>query len=76
MDSRPKPIDLFDDAHVKHRAAQLNGSTYHYLYAEPESGSWKATVFLVRHIDEAFQYLLSAMPRVQVASGLPTRAIE
>ncbi|MCJ1247997.1 hypothetical protein MMC30_005212 [Trapelia coarctata] len=39
-------IDVVDDARISHRTADLNGRTYHYLYAEPK-GDFKATVFLV-----------------------------
>jgi hypothetical protein len=41
------PIALPDDPRVEHRFAQLNGVRYHYLYAEPSGGKWRATVFLV-----------------------------
>src|ERR1700739_4485602 len=41
------PIALPDDPRVKHRFATLNGVKYHYLYAEPSGGKWKATIFLV-----------------------------
>jgi hypothetical protein len=41
------PIALPDDPRVQHRFAILNGIRYHYLYAEPSSGKWRATVFLV-----------------------------
>jgi hypothetical protein len=41
------PIALPDDPRIEHRFAQLNGIRYHYLYAEPSGGKWKATVFLV-----------------------------
>jgi pimeloyl-ACP methyl ester carboxylesterase len=47
MASTPRPVDLTSDARVEHRAALLNGRQYHYLYAVPEGGSWKATVFLI-----------------------------
>jgi hypothetical protein len=41
------PIALPDDPRVEHRFALLNGIRYHYLYAEPSGGKWKATLFLV-----------------------------
>jgi pimeloyl-ACP methyl ester carboxylesterase len=41
------PISLPDDPRIEHRFANLNDTRYHYLYAEPSSGKWKATVFLV-----------------------------
>jgi hypothetical protein len=41
------PIALPDDPRVEHRFAKLNGVQYHYLYAEPSGGKWRATVFLV-----------------------------
>jgi len=43
-----KPIDPESDSRVQHKTALLNGYTYHYLYAEPNSGTWNNTVFLVR----------------------------
>jgi hypothetical protein len=43
------PIALPNDPRVEHRFAKLNGVRYHYLYAEPSGGKWRATVFLVGH---------------------------
>ena len=42
-----EPIDPVSDSRVEHRTAPLNGYTYHYLYAEPAGGKFKATIFLV-----------------------------
>jgi hypothetical protein len=42
-----QPIDPVSDSRVEHRTALLNGYTYHYLYGEPASGKFRATVFLV-----------------------------
>ncbi|RMZ67002.1 epoxide hydrolase [Pyrenophora seminiperda CCB06] len=41
------PIDPVEDSRVQHKTAVLNGNTYHYLYAEPASGKWDGTVFLI-----------------------------
>lgn len=41
------PIDLPNDDRIQHRYALLNGTKYHYLYAEPKTGSYQYTVFLV-----------------------------
>lgn len=42
-----QPIDPVSDSRIAHKTAVLNGYTYHYLYAEPQSGSYSQTVFLV-----------------------------
>jgi hypothetical protein len=42
------PIDPVSDPRVTHKTAVLNGQTYHYLYAAPESDNYTHTVFLVR----------------------------
>lgn len=42
-----QPIDPTGDSRIQHKTAVLNGHTYHYLYAEPQSGTWSETVFLV-----------------------------
>lgn len=42
-----QPIDPVSDSRVEHRDSSLNGHNYHYLYAVPAGGSYKATVFLV-----------------------------
>lgn len=42
-----QPIRPVGDERVQHKTAVLNGYTYHYLYAEPTSGKWSETVFLV-----------------------------
>ncbi|KAL5117634.1 hypothetical protein ACEQ8H_004527 [Pleosporales sp. CAS-2024a] len=44
--SRP-PIDPDSDPRIAHKTARLNGHTYHYLYAEPQSGKYTQTVFLI-----------------------------
>jgi hypothetical protein len=41
------PIDPTGDSRIAHKTAVLNGYTYHYLYAEPKSGQYSQTVFLV-----------------------------
>jgi hypothetical protein len=43
-----QPIDPVSDSRITHKTSLLNGYTYHYLYAEPKSGSYTQTVFLVR----------------------------
>ncbi|RAL14826.1 alpha/beta fold hydrolase [Aspergillus homomorphus CBS 101889] len=40
-------IDVTGDSRVDRRSANLNGKTYSYLYSEPESGIWRATIFLL-----------------------------
>jgi len=45
-----QPIDPVSDSRIQHKTAKLNGYTYHYLYAVPQSGKWSETVFLVRLI--------------------------
>ncbi|KAF1925722.1 alpha/beta-hydrolase [Didymella exigua CBS 183.55] len=42
-----QPIRPDGDERVQHKTAVLNGITYHYLYAVPESGTWTDTVFLI-----------------------------
>jgi soluble epoxide hydrolase/lipid-phosphate phosphatase len=42
-----QPIDPVSDARVEHRTAELNGQTYHYLYAVPKGGEFEHTIFLV-----------------------------
>jgi len=42
-----QPIDPVSDPRVEHKTAQLNGQTYHYLYAVPKSGEYTHTVFLI-----------------------------
>jgi len=42
-----QPIDPVSDPRVAHKAALLNGVTYHYLYGEPKNGQVKATIFLI-----------------------------
>jgi hypothetical protein len=42
-----QPIDPVSDARVEHKTAELNGQTYHYLYAVPKGGEFERTVFLV-----------------------------
>ncbi|KAF2634599.1 alpha/beta-hydrolase [Massarina eburnea CBS 473.64] len=42
-----QPIDPASDTRVEHRTSLVNGYTYHYLYGEPASGDYKATVFLI-----------------------------
>ncbi|KAF1917263.1 Alpha/Beta hydrolase protein [Ampelomyces quisqualis] len=42
-----QPIDPVSDARIQHKTAVLNGYTYHYLYAEPKSGQYGRTVFLI-----------------------------
>lgn len=77
-----QPIDPVTDARIQHKTAQLNGCTYHYLYAVPPSGQWRGTVFLVRIVTVAitFRYLeiyrsqyglvlLVAMLRLCILSG-------
>ncbi len=41
------PIDPVSDSRVQHKTAKLNGYTYHYLYAVPQSGEYVGTVMLV-----------------------------
>lgn len=43
-----QPIRPHGDERIQHKTAVLNGFTYHYLYAVPNSGKWTDTVFLVR----------------------------
>jgi soluble epoxide hydrolase/lipid-phosphate phosphatase len=43
-----QPIDPVSDPRITHKTAVLNGYTYQYLYAEPKSGNYTQTVFLVR----------------------------
>jgi soluble epoxide hydrolase/lipid-phosphate phosphatase len=45
-----QPIDPVSDPRIHHKTAVLNGYTYHYLYAEPKSGQYSQTVFLVWNI--------------------------
>ncbi|RAH49931.1 alpha/beta fold hydrolase [Aspergillus brunneoviolaceus CBS 621.78] len=40
-------IDVTGDPRVERRSANLNGNTYSYLYSEPESGVYRATIFLL-----------------------------
>jgi len=40
-------IKLPSDPRVQHRYTYLNGIRYHYLYAEPQNGVYRATVFLI-----------------------------
>ncbi|KAH7379389.1 Alpha/Beta hydrolase protein [Phaeosphaeria sp. MPI-PUGE-AT-0046c] len=42
-----QPIDPTGDSRVQHKTAVLNGYTYHYLYAQPKSGQYSHTVFLI-----------------------------
>lgn len=42
-----QPIRPNGDERIQHKTAVLNGFTYHYLYAVPNSGKWIDTVFLV-----------------------------
>lgn len=42
-----EPINPESDSRVEHKTALLNGFIYHYLYAEPISGKWSKTVFLI-----------------------------
>jgi soluble epoxide hydrolase/lipid-phosphate phosphatase len=42
-----QPIDPTGDSRITHKTAVLNGYTYHYLYAEPKSGQYSQTMFLV-----------------------------
>ncbi|KAF2678198.1 alpha/beta-hydrolase [Lentithecium fluviatile CBS 122367] len=42
-----QPIDPVSDSRVEHRTTILNGYTYHYLYGEPPSGKYIATIFLI-----------------------------
>ncbi|KAJ4346040.1 hypothetical protein N0V95_005773 [Ascochyta clinopodiicola] len=41
-----QPIRPVGDERIQHKTAVLNGHTYHYLYAVPNSGKWTDTVFL------------------------------
>jgi hypothetical protein len=43
-----RPIDPVSDPRIAHKTARFHGYTYHYLYAEPASGKYTNTVFLVR----------------------------
>lgn len=47
-------INMWDDPRVQHRFAVLNGTKYHYLFAQPE-GHVKATIFLVRKSEKKLQ---------------------
>ncbi|PLB37021.1 alpha/beta fold hydrolase [Aspergillus candidus] len=40
-------INVAGDDRVQYRSADVNGIRYGYLYAEPPSGQYKATVFLI-----------------------------
>jgi hypothetical protein len=42
-----EPIAFPTDPRVEHRFAQLSGTRYHYLYAEPQDRPFRETVFLV-----------------------------
>jgi soluble epoxide hydrolase/lipid-phosphate phosphatase len=42
-----EPIDPVSDSRIQHKTAVLNSYTYHYLHAEPKSGQYSQTVFLV-----------------------------
>ncbi|KAF1962007.1 alpha/beta-hydrolase [Byssothecium circinans] len=42
-----QPIDPANDSRIEHRSSPVNGYTYHYLYGEPASGKFTATVFLI-----------------------------
>ncbi|KAF3051171.1 hypothetical protein E8E11_010797 [Didymella keratinophila] len=42
-----QPIRPNGDERIQHKTAVLNGFTYHYLYAVPNSGKWTETVFLI-----------------------------
>jgi len=42
-----EPIQFPTDPRVEDRYAVLNGTKYHYLYAEPKNGQYTHTVFLV-----------------------------
>jgi hypothetical protein len=54
------PIALPDDPRVEHRFAKLNGVQYHYLYAEPSGGKWRATIFLVGRFGSGLWVFLTA----------------
>ncbi|KAJ4315602.1 hypothetical protein N0V94_005857 [Neodidymelliopsis sp. IMI 364377] len=41
------PIRPIGDERIEHKTAVLNGYTYRYLYAVPNSGKWRETVFLI-----------------------------
>ncbi|OKL57927.1 hypothetical protein UA08_06646 [Talaromyces atroroseus] len=47
MASKPDKINIHGDERVEWHSASLNGRRYAYLYGEPSSGKWKATVFLI-----------------------------
>ncbi|KAL1979931.1 hypothetical protein VTN96DRAFT_4887 [Rasamsonia emersonii] len=40
-------IDVRSDSRIQYRSAQVNGRTYGYLFGQPESGRYKATIFLL-----------------------------
>jgi hypothetical protein len=44
---KPKPINLPNDPRFEHRFANVNGTRYHYLFAEPKDRVARATVVLV-----------------------------
>ena len=46
-----QPIRPNGDERIQHKTAVLNGYTYHYLYAIPNSGKWTETVFLVSPLE-------------------------
>ncbi|KAA8648145.1 hypothetical protein EYZ11_002689 [Aspergillus tanneri] len=40
-------LSVVGDPRVERHSANVNGKTYGYLYSEPESGKYKATIFLL-----------------------------
>ncbi|KAL1965707.1 hypothetical protein VTN77DRAFT_5207 [Rasamsonia byssochlamydoides] len=40
-------IDVRGDSRIQYRTAQVNGRSYGYLFGHPESGQYKATIFLI-----------------------------
>ncbi|KAI9930463.1 hypothetical protein ASPWEDRAFT_461745 [Aspergillus wentii DTO 134E9] len=40
-------INVSGDPRIQHRTADLNGKEYGYLYSQPESGQYRATIFLI-----------------------------
>ncbi|EAW14544.1 alpha/beta fold hydrolase [Aspergillus clavatus NRRL 1] len=40
-------IDVLGDPRIEYRSADVNGKNYGYLYSEPESGTYRATIVLI-----------------------------
>ncbi|KAF9892435.1 hypothetical protein FE257_001543 [Aspergillus nanangensis] len=67
-------INVCGDPRVERRSAQVNGKTYSYLYSVPDSGQYRATIFLIHGFPDlamAWRYQIPMLRNIGLRVVVP-----